>query len=134
MTPIDEYLAAQPAPMRRALERVRRAILKAVPHGEETIAYKIPTIKLHGRTVLHFAAWKGYYSIYPANTRVVEAFGDRITPYLASKSTLHFPLSEPVPVKLIEEIAKFRAGEIPSRSGPSRDTQRERSPKRRRRR
>ena len=51
-------LAAQPAPMRRALERVRRAILKAVPHGEEIIAYKIPTIKLHGRTVLHFAAGK----------------------------------------------------------------------------
>jgi uncharacterized protein YdhG (YjbR/CyaY superfamily) len=117
MTPIDAYLAAQPAPMRHALERVRRAILKAVPDGEETIAYRIPTIKLHGRTVLHFAGWKNYYSIYPANTRVVEAFGDRIRPYLASKSTLHFPLSKPVPVKLLEEIAKFRAAEIPARSG-----------------
>lgn len=134
MTPIAEYLAAQPAPMRRALERVRRAILKAVPGGEEVIAYKIPTIKLHGRTVLHFAAWKGYYSIYPANSRLFEAFGDRITPYLASKSTLHFLLSEPVPVKLIEEIAKFRAAEISAVAGPSPDRLRERSPKPRRRR
>lgn len=133
MTPIDEYLAAQPASMRGALGRVRRAILKAVPDGEEVIAYKIPTIKRHGRTVLHFAGWKDYYSIYPANSRVVEAFGDRIAPYLASKSTLHFPLSDPVPVKLIEEIAMFRLAEISARAEPSRDRRPERSPKPRRR-
>ena len=96
--------------------------------------YKIPTIELRGRTVLHFAGWKGYYAIYPANGRIVEAFGERIAPYLASKSTLRFPLSETVPLKLIEELAKFRAAEISARSEPNPGRPKVRSPKPRRRR
>jgi uncharacterized protein YdhG (YjbR/CyaY superfamily) len=37
------------------------------------------------------------------------AFKGALTPYRVSTGTLRFPLSEPVPTKLIERIAKFRA-------------------------
>ena len=36
-----------------------------------------PTYKLHGRAVLHFAAWKQHYSRYAATKRVVTAFQGR---------------------------------------------------------
>jgi uncharacterized protein YdhG (YjbR/CyaY superfamily) len=42
---------------------------------------------------------------------MVTAFKDQLAPYKVSKGTIRFPLSEPVPVKLIERIAKFRAEE-----------------------
>jgi uncharacterized protein YdhG (YjbR/CyaY superfamily) len=94
---------------------VRRAIRKALPKAEEVISYKIPAYKLHGGVVLYFAGWKQHYSLYPAGDRLVAAFKDELTPYKISKGTIRFPLGKPVPVKMIERIAKFRATEIAKR-------------------
>ena len=112
---VDEYIAAQPAAVQDILGRVRNAIRKAIPRAEETISYKIPTYKLHNRPVLYFAGWKQHYSLYPASGHLVAAFKDDLASYEVSKGTIRFPLSEPVPVKLIERIAKFRAKEVAGR-------------------
>jgi len=109
---VDEYIALQPEAVQPVLGRVRNAIRKAVPSAEEVISYKIPAYRLHGVVVLYFAGWKQHYSLYPANERVVAAFEDELAPYEIKKGTIRFPLSEPVPVKLIERIAKFRANEV----------------------
>jgi uncharacterized protein YdhG (YjbR/CyaY superfamily) len=66
--------------------------------------------------VIYFAGWKRHYSLYPVTSDVVEAFGDDLAPYKLSKGTVRFPLSEPVPVKLIARIAKFRAKEAAERA------------------
>lgn len=105
------YISGFPRGVQSVLRRVRSIIRKAVPGADEVISYQIPTYKLHGRPVLYFAAWKEHYSLYPSTTRLVAAFKDQLAPYERSKGTLRFPLSEPVPVKLIEGIAKFRAKE-----------------------
>jgi uncharacterized protein YdhG (YjbR/CyaY superfamily) len=42
---------------------------------------------------------------------LVAAFKDELAPYKVTKGTIRFSLSQPVPVKLIERIAKFRKGE-----------------------
>ena len=112
---VDEYIASQPEAVQNVLERVRSTICKAVPGTEEVISYQIPTYKLNGRPVLHFAGWREHYSLYPSNDRLVAAFKDDLAPYEVNKGTIRFPLSEPVPVKLIEGIAKFRAKEVAER-------------------
>jgi uncharacterized protein YdhG (YjbR/CyaY superfamily) len=109
---VDEYLATQPKPVRTALARVRSAIRKAVPGGEEAISYQIPAYKKDGSVVIYFAGWKAHYSLYPSGKRLEAAFKDELAPYeVSGKGTIRFPVSEPVPVKLIEAIAKFRAKE-----------------------
>jgi uncharacterized protein YdhG (YjbR/CyaY superfamily) len=112
---VDEYIASQPGAVQKVLERVRNAIRNALPGAEEVISYKIPAYKLHGAPVLYFAGWKQHYSIYPATTQVVAAFKEDLEPYKVDKATIRFPLSQPVPVKLIERIAKFRAKEVAKR-------------------
>jgi len=113
---IDEYIARFPRSVQGVLKRVRSAIRKAVPRAEEGISYRIPTYKLHGRYVLYFAGWKQHYSLYPSNDRLVATFKDELAPYeVNNKGTIRFPLSEPVPVKLIEGIARFRAKEVADR-------------------
>jgi uncharacterized protein YdhG (YjbR/CyaY superfamily) len=112
---VDDYVDSQPAAVRSILERVRNTIRKAVPRAEEVISYKIPTYKVDSGPVLYFAAWKQHYSLYPASQRVVAAFKDELAPYEISKGTIRFPLSQPVPVKLIGGIAKFRAKEVAER-------------------
>src|ERR1700694_488208 len=113
---VDEYITAQPEDVQAILERVRGAIRRAVPGAEEMISYQIPTYKLHGGRVLYFAGWKQHYSLYPASDDLVEAFKDDLAPYEIDKGTIRFPLSQPVPVTLIERIAKFRAKEAAARS------------------
>ena len=109
---VDEYLATYPEDVQAILQRVRSTIRKAVPGVEEVISYQIPAYRLHGGTVLYFAGWKRHYSLYPATAPLVEAFKDDLAPYeVNDKGTIRFPLSQPVPVKLIGRIAKFRARE-----------------------
>jgi uncharacterized protein YdhG (YjbR/CyaY superfamily) len=115
---VDEYMASQPEAVQGVLERVRITIRKAVPGAEEVISYNMPTYKLHGSPVLFFAGWRKHYSLYPATDHVVEAFKDDLAPYQVNKGTIRFPLSQPVPAKLIERIAKFRAKEVAEREKP----------------
>jgi uncharacterized protein YdhG (YjbR/CyaY superfamily) len=113
-TPADvaAYIAGFPRPVQAILKQVRGIVRKAVPGTEESISYQIPTYKLNGRPMIYFAAFKEHYSIYPSNTRLVAAFKDKLERYEKSKGTIRFPLSEPVPVRLIEAIVKFRAKEV----------------------
>ena len=117
---VREYIASHPRTVQRLLTRVRSAIRKALPGAAEVMSYNIPTYKLDGRPVLYFAGWKEHYSLYPATRGLVAAFKDDLKPYEISKGTIRFPLSEPVPMKLIERIAKFRGKEAAARVKSSR--------------
>jgi len=112
---VDEYIASQPEVVQGVLKRVRNAIRKALPRAEEAISYQIPAYKLDGRPVLYFAGWRRHYSLYPCTDHLVAAFKDDLASYEVNKGTIRFPLSDPVPVKLIEGIAKFRAKEVAER-------------------
>ena len=112
---VDEYIAAQPGPVRKALRQVRNTIRKALPGAEEVISYNIPAYRLHDERVIYFAGWKQHFSLYPAGARLAAAFKKEFAPYELRKGTIRFPLSEPVPVKLITRIAKFRAKETGNR-------------------
>ena len=109
---VDDYMEAQPEALQAALRRVRAAIRKALPDAEEGIAYNMPAYRQHGGVAIYFAGWKQHYSLYAASGAIVAAFGKELAPYKVQKGTISFPLSEPVPVKLIERIAKFRAKEV----------------------
>jgi len=113
---VDDYIATKPETVQAILERVRGTIRKAVPHAEEVISYQIPAYKLDGGAVIYFAGWKEHYSLYPASDRLVKAFKRDLAPYKISKGTIRFPLDEPVPAKLIADIAKFRAKETLERA------------------
>jgi uncharacterized protein YdhG (YjbR/CyaY superfamily) len=111
---VADYISGFPRPVQTVLKRVRAIVRKSMPGAEEVISYQIPTYKIDGRAVLYFAAWKEHYSIYPSTARLVAAFKDELADYERSKGTIRFPLSEPVPARLIERIAKFRAKEAAS--------------------
>ena len=112
---VDEYIAAQPESAQPALKLARKTIRAAVPKAEEVISYKMPTYKLHGEVVIYFAGWKKHFSIYPATRGVLEAFKKELAVHEVVKSTVRFPLSQPVPEKLLLRIAKFRAKEVAGR-------------------
>jgi uncharacterized protein YdhG (YjbR/CyaY superfamily) len=109
---VDEYIAAQAGPVQSKLEQVRAAIRKAVPEAVEVIGYGMPGYKLHGKPMLYFAAFKQHYSLFAASGSFFAELEEELKRYEQRKGTVHFPLTEPVPVKLIARIAKLRAAGI----------------------
>jgi uncharacterized protein YdhG (YjbR/CyaY superfamily) len=110
---VDEYIATHSEPVQVVLQRVRSVIRRAVPTADEVISYQMPAYKLHGKPVVFFAGHTHHYSLYAAGSApVLEAFKQELAPYVQSKGTIRFPFGQPVPVTLIERIAKFRAREV----------------------
>ena len=110
---VDDYLATQPETTGKVLARVRTILRTTMPDADEVITYKIPTYKLHGTAVLFFAGWKNHFSFYPANGALLAAFERELAPYeVNDKGTIRFPLSPPVPEKLIVSLAKFRLKQV----------------------
>jgi len=110
---VDEYIAAQPEAVRPKLEQVRAAIRRAVPEAVEGIGYRMPGYKLRGKPMLYFAGFKEHYSLFAASGTFFAALEDDLRGYELRKGTVHFPLTKPVPVKLISRIAKLRAAGMP---------------------
>lgn len=108
---VDAYLAAQPAPTRAVLARVRAAIRKALPRATEGISYQIPVYKLDGAMVLYLAGFQSHYSIYPATAHLIRTLGPRLAGHLHNKATIRFSLADAIPTALITRIAKLRAAE-----------------------
>lgn len=128
---VDEYIAAQPAALRPRLEQVRAAIRRAVPEAVEGIGYGMPGYKLNGRPLLYFAGFKQHYSLFAASGTFFASLERELKNYEQRKGTIHFPLNEPVPVRLISRIAKLRAAAISdtgARGAPVRQKRTHQSP------
>ena len=118
---VTSYLAAFPRSQRAVLERVRAAILKALPGAEETLSYGIPAFKLRGRIVVYFAGWKQHYSLYPLNKRMEAAFAKELARHeISGRGTVRFSFEDAVPVRLIQQIARFRAKEVDAKAAAQR--------------
>lgn len=109
-SPVDEYLASQPAAARAVLQRVRDTVRKALPAASEEISYQIPTYKIDGRMVLYFSGAKQHWAIHPATDHLLKTLGAELAGRLHGRGTLRFSYDE-VPVRLITRIAKVRAEE-----------------------
>ena len=110
---IDAYIAGFPGRVRDLLSEVRAAVRRAAPDASETIKYGIPTF-VQGENLVHFAAFKNHIGFYPAASGIA-AFGRKLSRYKSAKGSVQFPLDEPMPVKLIEQIVKFRVAEAKAR-------------------
>src|SRR5215813_11269555 len=109
---VDEYIAAHPEAVQSKLEQVRAAIRRAVPEAVEGIGYRMPGYKLHGKPMLYFAGFNEHYSLFAASGTFFATLENDLRGYELRKGTVHFPLTKPVPVKLISRIAKLRADGI----------------------
>jgi len=106
---IDEYIANCPEEIQKKLKDMRAAIKASAPEATEKISYQMPTFYLKGNLV-HFAALKNHIGFYPTLSGV-QAFIQETAKYASTKGAIQFPLDEPLPLKLVNKIVKFRVKE-----------------------
>lgn len=105
---IDEYISWFPEATQLHLSVIRKTIATVVPEAKETISYAIPAFQYHGMLV-YFAGFKNHVSIYPAPRN--EPRFAILQEYKGGKGTVQFPIQNPLPIALIEEIVLFRKEE-----------------------
>lgn len=108
---VDEYLSHLPASVKSMLESIRSLVREIAPEAVELMNYGIPTFKLKGKNLVHFAAFKHHIGVYPSPA-AIEAFKDELKAYKTSKGAIQFPKIENLPLSLIRELIIFRAGKI----------------------
>lgn len=109
-TTMDGYIASFPKEVQGILEQIRAIIRNAAPGATEAISYQIPTFKLNGSNLVHFAAWKDHIGFYATPSGNV-AFKKELARYKVAKGSIQFPLGEPVPYDLVTKMVKFRVQE-----------------------
>ena len=109
-TTVDEYIASCPEETRGRLQEIRAAVRAAVPDAKEKISYQIACFELNGKNLIHYAGWTKHVSMYPTPEGTA-AFNKAIAKYAGGKGTTKFPLSEPLPLKLIQQIVKLRVAD-----------------------
>ena len=108
---IDEYIALFPIDIQEKLEHMRQTIQTTVPFAEEAIRYQMPTFRLNGKNLVHFAAFKTHIGFYPTPSSITR-FKKELTGYAQGKGSVQFPLTQPIPYDLVSRIVSFRVREI----------------------
>ena len=106
---VDAYIKQFPKNVQEALQQLRKTIRAAAPKAEEVISYKMPGYKFHGMLV-YFAGYKNHIGFYAAPTGH-EAFKKELSVYKTGKGSVQFPLDQPLPLKLVTQIVKFRVAQ-----------------------
>ena len=103
---VNDYIATYPPAVRKLLTQMRKTIKAAAPEAEEIISYHMPAYKQHG-ILVYFAAHTNHIGFYPFRSAIDE-FSQELKNYEGSKGTVRFPFTEPIPVRLVTRMVKFR--------------------------
>lgn len=114
---IEEYIESFPNDVQIILEKLRKTIRETAPGAEEAISYQMPTFKLNGRNLVHFAAFKKHIGFYPIPSGI-DAFKKELSPYKQGKGSVQFPIDRPIPYDLVKRIVSYRVKENLERKRP----------------
>ncbi len=104
---VDNYIAKAPKELKAKLKEMRKAIRSAVPSAEESISYRMPYYSYRGR-LAWFAAMRGYVGLY-LRPPIIAEHARELKGYVTTKSAIHFPADEKLPIPLIKRLVREAA-------------------------
>jgi len=112
---VEDYIASFPKDIQEHLKTFRKIILNNAPEAIESINYGMPAYKTHGKPLVYFAAYKNHIGFYATPTGHAE-FTEELSKYKTGKGSVQFPINQPMPLDLIQQIVVFRVKENEAKS------------------
>lgn len=106
MNELEEYLKAFDGIALERLLQLRKLCHQLIPGSEEDIRYGIPTLRLNGKNIVHFAAYKNHTGFYPG-AACMKAFSEELRSFKTGPGSVQFPHSKPLPEEVIERMVEF---------------------------
>ncbi len=114
-TTVPQYINSQTGVHKKYAKEIRAIIKKAIPKAEEIISYNMPAYKTT-KVLVYFNAFKNHLGFYPTPSAIT-AFAEQLKEYSTSKGCIRFLYTQKLPVKLINDICKFRQKEELEKKG-----------------
>jgi uncharacterized protein YdhG (YjbR/CyaY superfamily) len=103
---VDAYIATAPKEVQARLRQFRAIIREVAPTAVESISYQMPFYDYKGR-LAWFGLAKAHIGFY-LRPPVIEEHRKELADFATTKSAVHFPLDEKIPVSLVRRLVKAR--------------------------
>jgi uncharacterized protein YdhG (YjbR/CyaY superfamily) len=109
-TSVEQYIRSAPVETQAVLRKVRAAIQEAAPDADESISYGVPFYSYPGevgieRRLCYFGLQRASLGLF-LRPKDLEPHTKQIAKYKSTKSALHFPLDQPIPIALIKKLVR----------------------------
>lgn len=109
---VDQYLRGLPESAVFSLQALRRQVLEIVPNGEECISYAMPCVKLNGKAVAGFAAFKKHIGYFPHSGNIVPQLSGELANRKQTTGGFQLELGEVLPDDLVGKLVSLRLKEL----------------------
>jgi len=109
---VDQYLRGLPEEAVFSLQALRRQVLEIVPYGEEGISYAMPCVKVSGKAVAGYAAFKKHIGYFPHSGNIVPQLEKELAGRKQTTGGFQFGLGEVLPDDLIAKLVQLRLKEL----------------------
>ena len=109
---VDQYLKGLPEAAVFSLQALRRQVLALVPEGEESISYAMPCVKLQGKAVAGYAAFKNHIGYFPHSGNIVPQLAKELDGRKQTTGGFQFGLGEVLQDDLVAKLVTLRLKEL----------------------
>ena len=95
-----------------SLEALRGQLLELLPSGEEGISYAMPCVKLNGKAVAGYAAFKKHIGYFPHSGNIIPKLPKELAGRKQTAGGFQYELGEILPDDLVEKLVKLRLAEL----------------------
>jgi len=107
---IDEYVSQFPLETQEKLHILLTSLSEVVPEAEIGLKWGVPAFT-YRRVLFTVAAFKNHINFYPTPA-TIKAFTNELKNYPTTKSALQLQLNQPLPTKLIRDMAAHRLKDV----------------------